>query len=116
MCKGVASCYALINLYSGRDRLGNFAVYGDGCVRTDQRADRAACAAVLENVGRMVAFGGQALHVQFDHVLRTGVDTQFATFTVPVTDFNPAFSGHSLLLIICWTYANESGGIPSRTA
>src|SRR5690554_2233263 len=78
--------------------LRGLAIYGQCCFRADQRADCTSGAALPVEIGRMIAFRGQPVRVQREHMLRTGLHAQLASLAVQIVDFNPSLYGHSSLL------------------
>ena len=83
---------------SGSGYFDHFTIDSDGCVRADDGANGASGAAILMDMGRVVALGGQARHVQTENFLGTGADTQFATLAIQVRNFDPALNWHAFLL------------------
>jgi len=49
-------------------------------------------------MGGMISLGGQPVHVEADHFLWAGADTQLTPLTVQVAYFDPTFCGHSFSL------------------
>jgi hypothetical protein len=76
-------------------RLGYFAVDGDGSIRADQGADGAARAAVLEDISRVIALGGQPGFIQFEHLGWTIGHTEFTPLAKHVVYYNPTFGWHA---------------------
>jgi hypothetical protein len=42
----------------------------------------------------MIALGGKVFQIDFQHMLRTGIDTQLAAFAVQIVDLDPSLDGH----------------------
>jgi hypothetical protein len=54
---------------------------------------------LADEARRVIAFGGQMIHIQGQDMLGTGVDAQLTALTIIIADFNPSLYGHYSLLV-----------------
>jgi hypothetical protein len=79
-------------------RACNYTIHSDGGFRADYSAHCTTCAAVCNQLSRVITLDIYTLRGQAQHMLRTGVNAQLATFAKQVVYFDPSLGGHSFLL------------------
>jgi hypothetical protein len=75
-----------------------FAIDCDGCFWTNQGADAAAGAFVLDEMGRVKPSRGDDFRIQANDVLRASFYTQFTSLAKIFIYYNRSSKGHSKLL------------------
>jgi hypothetical protein len=73
-----------------------FSIDRDRGFGADDRANRAARTAGLDQLGGVIPAGGDAFDGKGNHMLRAGGSTQFTALAIGLIDYDPSFGWHLL--------------------